>query len=125
MTKPDEHWSLVIGYFHAAPCRRGLFSGRGNLEGPTMPAHPAGAVARHVRDLVERQRLDALADSDLLTRYRMGRDDGAFAALVRRHGPMVLGTCRRILNRSHDAEDACQATFLVLARKAGSVRGGP
>ncbi|HVK08721.1 MAG TPA: sigma-70 family RNA polymerase sigma factor, partial [Gemmataceae bacterium] len=90
-----------------------------------MPAHPAGAVARHVRDLVERQRLDALPDGELLARYRAGRDDGAFAALVRRHGPLVLGTCRRILTRAHDAEDACQATFLVLARKAGSVRGGP
>src|SRR5262245_49203407 len=89
-----------------------------------MPVHPAGAVAGHVRDLVERQRLDALADSDLLARYRASRDDGAFAALIRRHGPMVLGTCRRILNREHDAEDACQATFLVLSRKAGTVRGG-
>lgn len=82
------------------------------------------AVARHVRDLIDRQRLDALADHDLLTQYRETRDDRAFAALVRRHGPLVLGTCRRILNRAHDAEDACQATFLVLARKAGTVRGG-
>ena len=62
-----------------------------------MPVHPAGAVARHVRELVERQRLDALADSDLLVRFRADRDEAAFAALVRRHGPMVLGVCRRIL----------------------------
>jgi RNA polymerase sigma-70 factor (ECF subfamily) len=49
-------------------------------------------------------------------------DEGAFAALMARHGPMVLAVCRRVLRDAHEAEDACQATFLVLARKAGSVR---
>src|SRR5438477_5353514 len=61
-------------------------------------------------------------DADLLGRFRQERDDRAFAELVRRHGPMVFAACRRILGRAHDAEDAFQATFLVLACKPGAVR---
>jgi len=63
----------------------------------------------------------ALTDRELLEGYVRGREEAAFAALVRRHGPMVWGVCRRILRHSHDAEDAFQATFLVLVRKATSV----
>lgn len=88
-----------------------------------MPEGPTQLVARHIRDLVDRQRLDALGDRELLERYCQSRDEDAFAALVRRHGPVVLGTCRRILRHAHDAEDACQATFVILARKGRSVRG--
>src|SRR5262245_19512330 len=80
-------------------------------------------VAQHVRDLIERQRLDALADRELLSHFVANRDDVAFAAIVRRHGPMVLGVCRRILHNAHDAEDACQAVFLILTRKAGTIHG--
>jgi RNA polymerase sigma factor (sigma-70 family) len=61
-------------------------------------------------------------DADLLLRWVHHRDEDAFAALVARHGPMVLALCRRILDNAHDAEDAFQAAFLVLARKAGSLR---
>ena len=63
----------------------------------------------------------APTDGQLLAAYVERRDDRAFEALVRRHGPMVLGVCRRVLHHAQDAEDAFQATFVVLARKAGCV----
>src|SRR5271163_4121589 len=63
-------------------------------------------------------------DAVLLERYVQGRDEAAFTALIQRHGPVVLGVCRRLLGNAADADDAFQATFLVLLRKAGSVRRG-
>jgi RNA polymerase sigma factor (sigma-70 family) len=63
-------------------------------------------------------------DADLLFRFAEQRDEAAFELLVWRHGGMVLATCRRILGRSGDADDAFQITFLTLARRAGSIRTG-
>src|SRR5438105_5948771 len=65
---------------------------------------------------------EAGSDADLLSRFVRRRDEAAFAALMERHGPMVLGVCRRVLRDAHAVEDVFQATFLVLVRKAASLR---
>jgi RNA polymerase sigma-70 factor (ECF subfamily) len=78
-----------------------------------------GRVVQYFRQ-VEAVRA-ALTDSQLLEGFIARRDQAAFEALLSRHGPMVLGVCRRILMDEHDAEDAFQATFLVLVRKASSI----
>src|SRR4029077_19415112 len=64
-------------------------------------------------------------DRELLQRFADGGDQSAFEVLVRRHTGLVLAVCRRALSNAQDAEDACQATFLILARKAGSGRWQP
>ena len=79
---------------------------------------------RQIRTLYELGTLGGMTDAQLLELFltRAGDDaEDAFAALVHRHGPMVLGVCRRMLPGSHDAEDAFQATFLILARRAASI----
>jgi RNA polymerase sigma factor (sigma-70 family) len=80
------------------------------------------AVHRHLGQLFEGQSVAGLGEVQLLERFVERRDEPAFAALVARHGPMVLGVCRRILADPLDVEDAFQATFLVLVRRAGSLR---
>ncbi len=80
-----------------------------------------GAVLRHMRQSRE-SRDPSLPDGSLLERFAGYGDETAFAALVERHGPMVLGVCRRVLRHDQDAEDVFQATFLLLARKAGTIR---
>jgi RNA polymerase sigma factor (sigma-70 family) len=79
------------------------------------------SVLRFLHGLLARPRAGESADGPLLHRFVTHGDEDAFAALVQRHGPMVLGLCRRLLHDAHDAEDAFQATFLILVRKAGSV----
>jgi RNA polymerase sigma factor (sigma-70 family) len=79
-------------------------------------------VIRQVHGTLARHYTAGLTEADLWERYVHHRDEAAFEALVRRHGPMVLGVCRRILHNEQDAEDAFQATFLVLVRRAASLR---
>jgi RNA polymerase sigma factor (sigma-70 family) len=87
-----------------------------------MPGGKLRNVLGHINRLVAPRRAQDLPDQVLLTRFVRDRDEAAFAALLERHGAMVLGVCGRVLKNAHDAEDACQAVFLVLARKADSVR---
>ena len=79
-------------------------------------------IIRHLRRAALRQAGAGPDDAQLMERFLADRDESAFEALVRRHGSMVFGVCRRVLGRRHDAEDAFQATFLVLACKAAGVR---
>jgi RNA polymerase sigma factor (sigma-70 family) len=76
------------------------------------------AVVRFARNLAGPRAERDETDRQLLERFAAGGDQAAFAALVERHGPMVLGLCRRVLHNAHDAEDAFQAAFLVLVQKA-------
>jgi RNA polymerase sigma factor (sigma-70 family) len=89
-----------------------------------MASAALGSAFRHLRDLFGVGTATGLLDGQLLARFSDTNDAVAFEALVARHGPMVLATCRAVLKSEHDVEDAFQTTFLVLARKAHSIRGG-
>jgi RNA polymerase sigma factor (sigma-70 family) len=89
-----------------------------------MAGRPLQKILDHVHGLATAGACSASPDRELLERFAARRDEAAFAALVERHGAMVLRVCRRVLANRQDAEDACQATFLILARRAGSIRKG-
>jgi RNA polymerase sigma factor (sigma-70 family) len=82
--------------------------------------HASAILLCHLRGLAAPPA--AVADAQLLERFAIRREEAAFAQLVCRHGPMVLGVCRRLLRCEQDVEDAFQATFLVLARRAAAIR---
>ncbi len=86
-----------------------------------MSSTQVGAVLRHIRKLATVRKDHERPDHELLERFAGHRDEAAFAALLRRHGPMVLGVCRSVLHDLHDAEDAFQAAFLLLSQKAASI----
>ena len=79
-------------------------------------------AAPDLERIFQGETVSGLSEWQLLARYLENRDELAFAALVARHGPMVMGTCRRMLAAGADAEDAFQATFLVLVRRAARCR---
>ena len=87
-----------------------------------MPDAFVPTVLRYLRTLGAGQTANGQSDRHLLVAFADQGDETAFAALMQRHGPMVLGICGRILHDEHLAEDAFQATFLVLARHTRSIR---
>src|SRR5262245_51558613 len=87
-----------------------------------MAAKSSGNSLAGFRLFLAAQTPPDVPDGELLDRFLRRQDEAAFAALVHRHGAMVLSVCRRVLRNPHDAEDACQATFLILARKAAAIR---
>src|SRR4051812_32941925 len=85
----------------------------------TATPHP---LIRHLGRLAGARLAPDLPDAHLLARFAAQGDKAAFALLVRRHGPMVLGVCRRVLGDRHAAEDCFQEVFALLVRKGGSLR---
>jgi RNA polymerase sigma factor (sigma-70 family) len=81
-----------------------------------------GTLLRHIHGLVPPPQADGLTDAELLAGFVRDGDEAAFAALIQRHGGLVWGVCRHLLRQEQDAEDAFQATFLALARRAGTIR---
>src|SRR5205807_584646 len=89
-----------------------------------MAITQVGAAMRQFQRLFGAGTVSGLSEDQLLERFASGRDEVAFEALVQRHGPMVLAVCLGVLKDADDAQDAFQATFLVLVRKAGTIRSG-
>src|SRR5437868_8074213 len=86
-----------------------------------MAGGPLNKTLVYLRRLADAGDAGALSDAELLERFVRRRDEAAFEVLLWRHGPLVLGVCKRVLRHEQDAEDAFQAAFLTLARKAHSV----
>ena len=86
-----------------------------------MPQGQLGPLLHHIRQLAGAEKVEQLTDGELLAQFVRDGDESAFAALVKRQGSMVFGVCRRVLGHAQDAEDAFQATFLVLARRAAAI----
>ena len=86
-----------------------------------MATAPSGMAFKDIDRLFSKGTATGLTDKQLLGHYVSHRDETAFAVLVARHGPMVMAVCRGVFADPNDVEDAFQATFLILIRKAGSI----
>src|SRR5688500_12316502 len=87
-----------------------------------MPATTLRTFLSRLKQAMAAEALAGCSDRELVERFRAGRDDAAFRAVLDRHGPMVYQVCRRLLNSPADVEDAFQATFLVLVRRGHTIR---
>ena len=87
-----------------------------------MPGTAASPLLQMIRRIVEDQRVKGIPDGELVRMFSAERDETAFRELMRRHGAMVLDVCRHVLGENAATEDAFQATFVELARKAGTIR---
>jgi len=86
-----------------------------------MADRPKNAVLGQLHKWIAAERDSRRTDAHLLSRFIAERDEAAFAVLVKRHGRMVHGVCQSVLHNRQDAEDACQASFLILAKKGSSI----
>jgi RNA polymerase sigma factor (sigma-70 family) len=87
-----------------------------------MPKNAVDVLLRELRTFIAGRKAEGQTDRCLVEQFLSHRDEASFGALLERHGPMVLGVCRRVLRDEHSAEDAFQATFLILVRQAGTIR---
>jgi polysaccharide export outer membrane protein len=87
-----------------------------------MPKPVFDDLLHYLRVICKAPGASDLTDAEMLTRFLVHGEEAAFTLLVQRHGPMVLGVCRRVLGDTHSAEDSFQATFMVLMRRAASLR---
>src|SRR5262245_44393067 len=103
---------------------RCLYSAEGHVFGSSRFMPQRSLILRYLRQTLADPAASGVADAELLRRFTATRDEAAFELLLWRHAAMVLGLCRSVLRDEHAAEDAFQATFLALVRKARSVRKG-
>ena len=122
-SQPPGPFGKIFGFFVRPPWLVAVNSRKKRSDRRiARMAHQFSSVLRHIRQLVGVSDPTDDSDATLLRRFAHQQDEAAFATLLGRHGPLVLGVCRRVLNDSHEAEDAFQATFLLLVRKASSIR---